>query len=124
MTCSSRHNGFISMALALAIGAAVVFGGMTLTILAQKSLLNSANENLAACKTKAESLEQAIQRQNKAIDALKKDADSRVKRGVAALAAARQGNVSKDTEIARLKALGVGLTCTAAVAEVRKGLKP
>ena len=124
-----RERGFILPALPIAawgaIGAAVIILGLGLALKAQSARLDAAQAETEACKIRyAETLD-LVRKQNKAVEALEIESQKRARNAAAALAKAREGQGSLKVEIERLQgAIGKGATCSGAVEQVRRGLKP
>jgi len=120
-----NQRGFLGFGLAgyAAIASAVVIGGLLLALKVQSSRLESAQAELEACATRYAETLKLVEKSNKAVSEMAETADKRARNAKAALAKALEGQGSLDSEIARLKAAKPA-DCAAAVAEIRKGLKP
>jgi hypothetical protein len=106
--------------LLLLIVALAVFGGL------QWWEAERLQSKLDTCMTDAAGLRGALQVQNEAVAAWQKAASDAQGVSAKALAAARAANAAKGPEIKRLEALiaaGQVSDCSAAAAEVRKGLQ-
>jgi len=83
----------------------------------------AAEKDLKTCQTDKDTLNGQIETQNKAVEALQKAGDVARRRAAAALAQAAKAEASAKAEQERLEGLKTGaLTCSEAVAEIRKGL--
>jgi predicted nucleic acid-binding Zn-ribbon protein len=121
VTCSQRsQRGFMLYGL---VGAVAVAGALGIALMVQNARLDSAAAKLEACHAKYAETLKSVEKANKAVADLEKEAAKRAKSAAAALAKARQGADSLESEIKRLKAAKPA-DCAAAVTEVRKGLKP
>ena len=108
--------GFLGCGLVIAL----LSGGLWM----QTERLDVAQGQIENCEKEKEILGKSVIKQNRAVKKLEDTAAERQKQAAAALAKAREGQGSKDAEIARLRGLNAkGLSCSGAVAEVRKGLK-
>ena len=109
---------------ALAAGAVILALGVSLKI--QTSRLGAAQEQLSACKSKNQLLNEQISRQNAAVKALALEAQVRVRRAQAASEAARRANLKARSEIERLRGLKPpvsGCPAQEAVKKIREGLQ-
>lgn len=118
-------RGFVSLPVAGGLIALAVIVGLSLALRVQGARLEAAQADLEACTTRYAETLRLVEKQNKAVSDLEKEAKERARKAAAALAKAREGQGSLQAEIARLRgAIGKGATCSEAVDAVRKGLKP
>lgn len=110
----------IIIALVVVIVALAVFGGL------QWFEAGRLQGKLEACRGESARLTGALQVQNEAVTTWQKAASDAQGVSVKALAAARAANAAKGPEIKRLAdliAAGQVSDCSAAAAEIRKGLR-
>ena len=116
----SKHHGFASPLLVVGILAGVL--AVMLAVAVKWAMVQS--EAAAEAKTAMESWRQTAADCSDATEKAAKAGQEATRRAAAALAAARQGSVAAQSELARLKtSMGQKATCQAAVARVREGLK-
>lgn len=89
----------------------------------QTERLDVAQGQIENCEKEKEILAKSVIMQNRAVKEWQDTAEKRRKQAQAASAKARTDGQLRDAEIARLRAAKPA-DCAAAVAEVRKGLKP
>jgi len=120
-----RPSGFIALPItgyiALAAGAVII--GLLLALKVQSARLDAKDAELTACASRYAETLKNVNLANKRVEELAADSAKRARIAAAALAKARQGEGSLTAEINRLRAAKPA-DCAAAVAEVRKGLKP
>lgn len=116
----TRQRGFT---LYIVLAALLAFVGMAVALKIQSARLESAQAKVAECEAQRDILAKQVEKQNKAVSDMSEAAAKRARIAQAALAKARQEAGSLDAEIARLRGVKPA-DCAAAVAEVRKGLKP
>jgi predicted nucleic acid-binding Zn-ribbon protein len=114
------QRGFMLYGL---VGAVVVAGALGIALMVQNARLEATEANLETCHAKYAETLKSVEKANKAVADLEKEAAKRAKSAAAALAKARQGVGSLESEIKRLKA-SKPADCAAAVRTVRDGLKP
>ena len=122
------ERGFIQLPLlawgAIAAGAVILALGVSLKI--QSARLEAAQEQLSACKSTNQLLNEQISRQNAAVKALALEAQGRIRRAQAASEAARRANLKARREIERLRGLKPpvsGCPAQEAVKKIREGLQ-
>lgn len=119
-----RQKGFM---LYILIAVAIAFGLMLLALKVQSSRLESAKADLHVCETRYAETLKLVQKHNKAVQDLQKEAEKRARNAKAALDKARAEGKSKDDEIARLDAIksipAMANSCIKGVEAVRMGLK-
>jgi len=116
----TKQRGFT---LYIVLAALLAFAGISAFAWVQTQRLDLAHDQLDGCRADKEIIGKQLAAQNKAVKQWQDTAEKRRKQAAAALAKARQEAGSLDAEIARLRAAKPA-DCAAAVAEVRKGLKP
>lgn len=115
--------GFLSLTGYIYLAVALAFIGLLMALKIQSARLDAKSAELEACAARYEETLNLVNKQNKAVETLKSDAQKRTRIARAALEKAREGQGKADAEIARLRSVKPA-DCAAAVAEVRKGLKP
>lgn len=107
-----------------AIAAGIIIAALSGAVWVQTERLDVAQGTLENCSKAREITDSLLLRQNKAVDDLAKASEKRARNAAAALAKAREGQGKADSEIARLRGLAtVGLDCSGAVAEVKRGMR-
>jgi len=107
--------GFIGCGLLIAL----LSGGLWM----QTERLDVAHGQIENCEKEKETLAKSVIVQNRAVKGWQDTAEKRRKQAANALAKAQTDGQARDAEIARLRSIKPK-SCSDAVAEVKKGLKP